>query len=485
MLEVTERIEIDELISLNQQDETQDVDLSNLELLALSESFPKESTWKRRLIPLGTLLLFWGIYFSTGLLLTSTDAAAHYDSLFQADPPRVIRDLTSPEGDGGRTNVHPLFVLFFNPIGTLLSKITGSAISGALLITSFFGALCVVLSQCILVRLGMTASHSFLWSAVIGLSSSQIFFSSMPDTFIFGAGSLLLIYLAMIYRPSSLSRFMPAGIYVLGITTTNFIQYIFIYLFSLKDRNFRRKEILLRLTAVVAVVLVCAVGLSIAQRKFYSNSTRYFFLPGVYKSGVFEYVVSFKEPGKLLTRAGNLVEHFFAYNILAPRPYLPELQTHFDEAETPVPWTQCPPLCEKKRLIAPGTGPEVMHPPTITFDVTSIGAYRIPGLIGVLLWGALLVSGIYTIASRNLDWSPFLSALVFCISFNFLLHLIYGDDLFLYSAHWTFQIIIAVALTLRRYWSGKALKVALGVIISLQIVNTAMFFQDLLLIYSK
>jgi len=61
------------------------------------------------------------------------------------------------------------------------------------------------------------------------------------------------------------------------------------------------------------------------------------------------------------------------------------------------------------------------------------------------------------------------------LAFNFLLHMNYGTELFLYSSFWTYALILFTALALAEF-SGKAwLQSALAVFLLILMVNNFWF----------
>jgi len=70
-------------------------------------------------------------------------------------------------------------------------------------------------------------------------------------------------------------------------------------------------------------------------------------------------------------------------------------------------------------------------------------------------------------------------------AFNALLHFVYGETLFLYSAHWTFAVIALVAVGVE--WTAArrrfVVPLGLGLLIGLQVWTNAAFVRDLYRIY--
>src|SRR5262245_3298363 len=118
----------------------------------LRDSPPRGGVRPRALRPLDLLAAglvfaaFFGTYFHVGAAVARTGILHYWNALFQADCPRAIADLTSTDTEHFRTAVHPLFVLFFNPIGVFLTHVTRSQELAARLLCSACGAGTVVLA---------------------------------------------------------------------------------------------------------------------------------------------------------------------------------------------------------------------------------------------------------------------------------------------------------------------------------------------------
>jgi len=113
----------------------------------------KKYITKDSITAISLLFLFFFTYFSIGTAFASTPLFDYVDIFFGADTTRVILDLTTPRSNHARS-VHPLLVLFFNPLGKHLTTFTGSRVTAALLLSTFFGGLTVMLFYMILKKMG-------------------------------------------------------------------------------------------------------------------------------------------------------------------------------------------------------------------------------------------------------------------------------------------------------------------------------------------
>ncbi|MGD0576795.1 MAG: hypothetical protein ABSA74_01850, partial [Candidatus Staskawiczbacteria bacterium] len=196
-----------------------------------------------------------------------------FDSSFAADTPRVVWDLSVFAGNHYRTEVHPLFVLFLNPIGSALSVALGYVVS-AIFLTSVFGGINVSLLYLFLRKIKLKNFYSIFFSLLLGVSSSSLIYASMPQTFVFSSVGLIFLLLLTIDSGSDdknfLSKFIPASIFAMGMATTNIVfpLILFIYKFyKLRARDF----IKLFIIAFSAIIFI-SIALSIIQLSIYPSS---------------------------------------------------------------------------------------------------------------------------------------------------------------------------------------------------------------------
>lgn len=104
-------------------------------------------------------------------------------------------------------------------------------------------------------------------------------------------------------------------------------------------------------------------------------------------------------------------------------------------------------------LIAPIVGPvpyasiERQHL-ALSYEPVSFGMYSTLQWIGVVAWCILLVLGASR-ALRDRQTRPLAAALVAWVGFNLVFHNLWGDEFFLYSAHWAWALVLLVAIGLR------------------------------------
>jgi len=251
---------------------------------------------------------FWAGYCALGAAVASTTVMQRGDNMFFHDAPRIVMDITSPGYNHLRTAVHPLYVLFFNPFGTALRLVTGSHTAAALIVNSFFGALCVVFARLFFTSAGFGDSRATAYALLLGVSASHMFFGSVPSTGIMGAAAIIAGFIVAVKRPGNLKWFVPAGVVSMGVTTTNIVHTLAAYGASLRPGNSFMSVFKKSLILIVLVVVVL-LPLNVVQKGVYPSS-KVIFLPRSYEHDV-PYMAPFRTVGELGRRVYKLVGHVF------------------------------------------------------------------------------------------------------------------------------------------------------------------------------
>ncbi|MFH1836201.1 MAG: NPCBM/NEW2 domain-containing protein [Methanobacteriota archaeon] len=369
-----------------------------------------------------SLLLFMGfflLYFFSGALLLQSQSFDISNLLFDADVPRVIDDLTLVETNHGETNKHPLFILFFNPQGLIISRFLTRKLT-ALFITAVFGALAVsVFSQFLRLK-NVTPLYTLLFSCLLGLSWAHFLFSSMPETFMFSACSMIL--LLAVYASVPLGRkyfaaYLAATIFSVGITITNFT--LAAMLLVSKIRRLHPLRMAVVFIVFTVIVLAVTAGLAVIQKSFYPSSVLFFddgarndFF-GAVSADRTVYLMRYDILEEPIESLVSSLPHFFAFNVVASK-------TRTVNEHGGVHWTAF-----------------------VTFSKTPIARKAL-----ILLYLAFAVTSLsLTVKHRFYKNDVFIILLLYFL-WNFILHQFYGRDYWIttFSAHYTFPQIAILAL---------------------------------------
>jgi hypothetical protein len=367
--------------------------------------------------------------------------------LFEADIPRLTLDITSTTGPHWRSNVHPLFVLFANPIGSFFSLLLGGrTTSAAILFDALVGALTAVVSA----RLfwGMSGGNllrTVLASLITALAMSRLFFSSIPETYALSAFSVvvtqLIFWIDLHEKRLPLYVWVGAGVLTLGVTVTNFAQTGLCYLISRHARPGTSVWQAVGFSARFGLLVVVAVGaLSVVQGVLYPSTGLLSFLQPteIARESWFLRLDVLQEPWEVLS---ELFRNVFMFNVVGGIPQL------------------VPGITEQPRLTFGGSW-----------------AFSALGYAAIALWAALAVApgGRWTATDtrvRGLFYAGVASATLF----NLLLHAVYFGktvviEYFLYTANFTFPVMV---LVLARWVSARsrAGSWALGAFLALLAAN--------------
>jgi hypothetical protein len=388
-------------------------------------------------------LAFAALFLGVGQEFVETRVYETEADLFSADVRRVVHDIARGAGRHYRTKVHPLFVLFLNPLGSLLKEVIGRPRLAALLLNAAAAAAGVVLFRELLIRLRVGRGRSTLWSVLFGLSASQVFFGAFPETFAFSGASLLLLFVVFAAPRTAWARSLAAALVSFGVTTTNLAAGAFLA-WSRRPEGMSRPRAVVRVAVFASVVVALAAGLSVVQKRV-APGAELFFLPTSLGEEA-SYVVWPRDVASAVRRAGDLAESFLFSSLLAPRL-----------------------LVER---------PEGL--PRVRF-----GSWRSVGWPHAALWVALL--GVAACGlSRTRPAGPVLRALLLWIAFCALLHSVYGEPFFLYSCHWTFAVLAVAAVGVEAGCPARArpvVPVLLAAMAGLQAWANGSFLVELFALY--
>jgi hypothetical protein len=390
------------------------------------------------LAPSALFLAFAALYAGVGIALqrSAPMAFAYLDQIFDADVPSRVIDLTRFAGPHHRTQYHPLFVLLLNPVGVALKallrvfEVEQAGRLAAALLCALAGAACVAAFSRLLRQSGLDLATTLLWSAVFALSASQLFFSVVPESWVFSALALLLLFGSASRRP--LAR-VAAGVFAFGMAVTNVVAVVLAAAGS-RDADVRPP---LRAQATYVVIVVAIVAaLSVVQTAIYAETAPFWSVSGLPRDDRLSFVWP-GHPRDVVARVAELVPNFLEWNLAAPR-----VTTKRDEARTVV-------------------------------DFAPEGALPRPaGIVHAAIWAAVVLAalarGVRTRAWRR----PLVAVLGLWTLALAALHMVFGTSLFLYSGQWTFAVVGLVALS-GEGWDGRSLVVLRAALVALALLQLA------------
>jgi hypothetical protein len=374
-------------------------------------------------------VLFTVGYFILSGLFNSVDLNTN-NVYFEADNWSWLRRMALEDGwNVGTRAAHPFVHLIFRPLTWVLSLFTaGDRYEANLLLLSLAGSGCVFLMWKIVKQISLDDAYAVSFASLLGLSASHLIFATVIETYIFSAFCLLLfVWLLLRDKPAFL--LIAASSLAFGITITNIIQQGITAL--LVQRSLKRTVTLL------GSVVLLGVGLNVLSHALYPV-TEYVFLPqNLAGEQKFQ-----KQP--TLQRTELILEDLLVYNIAAPQPYV-------------------------------DTRNQTLR---FNFLAGTIMEYIWFGWPALILWiAALSLTFFYFPVNLRLDTpkARLAVSVLACLLFNFVLHMGYGAEPFLYSAGWTYALILFTAINLTSLAERSWFKLMLVLLVSAVFVNNMWF----------
>ena len=343
-------------------------------------------------------------FVASGTLDTVIFGMLGRDFWFQADIERVHYNMIDVASDHFRTNVHPLFSLmgYFSTqavhkiFNLSLETHLAHAVRGVIaLIASLWMASFYVLLR----LLSLKRIDAILFAVLAGVSSSSLFWFSVPETFSFGSLAILsaLIVAAVAqYRNVTESWFVATGVATLGTTLTNWMAGLIVAFINLDWWKAVR---------VTVVTLLIVILLWFLEKEFFPSAE--FFIGN---SGETSYM--FREEAGGLWR--KLVA-FFSFSMV-----MPDIELVVRTVNSP----------EWKIF-------SIQH--ALPWSGSLLGG------LAVLSWFVLLCTGFWNLLRGSLSVRMRLSVGLILLG-QLSLHLVYGEETFLYALHYLPLLVVVAAL---------------------------------------
>ena len=382
--------------------------------------------------------LFFLLYFTLGIFLNQTRFDVD-DIFFDADGFIWRYRLTTEHWqDFYWRAVHPLALPILRPLAVTLTAILhGDAVMSVTLLAAAGGAACVLLMWLIVRHVLGDSSAALLSAALLGASASHLLFGAMIETYIFLSAGALLFLLLLLRKDSPFGALVAVGLATAGLTITSLGQ-------SALTLGVLRPRLRLALRYIV-MVLALLVPLSLLADLAYPRAAPLFFLPSGYAAEQENIWAGSPSRGRAMLRS------IFLYSVAAPEPVvvdgvIPFPQSRFYHAES-------------------GRLAEYETP----LQTVTAAAW----LILLLLAGASLV-----INRSSVDFRLLL-ALLLCIAFNALLLVRYGKEFFLYSANWSYALVLAAVVAWAKLMQSKWFQLGLLLFLGLLLLNNLGLFATL------
>lgn len=328
--------------------------------------------------------------------------AKNFDIYLQGDLPRTYTQMLTRFHNGARSALHPLYPVTVHPATQAARSLFDLSAAGAVRVT--LGLLAVAWAV-MLFLVGRAARLGVLDSALItgvGLAgASARFWLTVPETFLPGGIALLFALMVAAYgerRQLGDAWYIASGAASFGSTITNWSTGLLLALTT--GSIGRGVRIALQ---VVGVVTILWVG----ERLVYPNIAFIFDSQGVGQH--------LRVPDA--ARAVEVTRAFVLHTAVAPR------------------------------LEACASTPLDPAPFLLSFQAASIASGGRAGVVATGVWLAMLVLGAYSLL-RLPNYRAMRFVLAGSLLSQFLLHVLYGGETFLYSIHWWGLLVAMTALAL-------------------------------------
>ncbi len=349
-------------------------------------------------------VLFSGATYQGAKLIPSvllTDGYRVDNVWFEGDTSRVFTVMTDKDSlRQARSTTHPLFALFSFPFVFLIKKVLHQDTVTAVRLVIAGVAFAWMFALFMLFRLlGCRRPDSTLFCLLAAVSAASMFYFVIPETFSFGSLTILLAFCMAVL---SQEHFFPPLWYVLmniatlSMTITNWMAGILTTVVNHPvGRTFR----------IIAYAYLGASVLWSVEKKIFPEA-RFFF--------------DFNREGHFMLLDGSggffhVIKSFVYHTMIMPAIY------NFDKFNHPD-W------------------------PLMLTQLSPAGSATVWGKYACVLWTALLMLGTWALffSKKNLKFRMVLGLM---LAAQLGMHIVYGDETFLYSLHFVVLLVPLAALS--------------------------------------
>lgn len=381
-----------------------------------------------------------------GIIITyNYNFKASFNLLFDSDTGRVIGDASEIIANHSRLNVHPLYTLIIQPIVLLLSGITHNKILSIIIISALTSSLSVVYIYKILSLFNHNKIIKIIVSLCYYFAFSNLVFTIGIETYNVASFFLILLWYFTIKKlkdkkitAQSYILFAFLGLLSISITITNFI----IFLINMFILFIFKKLKLKYIITTVCFSLLTLVILTCFQKMVWHTT------PLIWESNLSK-ERGYTEEISLLHKINNVMSNDLSNSIISNK--LKVKVTRNQEYD--------------------GYNYKLDFQKSCLIKILIIIAFYL--LVIVIL-------------KRNFKKNLIInSGLLLCLIFNFVLHIIYGNECsFLYSLHFLYIIYLILGINLSTEKNEQVQKksiIILLVILFIQIINNSHKVFSLLL----
>jgi len=352
-----------------------------------------------------------GISFIQSAIMMGAGVHNVGDIWFEADTSRVYYNLIRYGSDHHRTSVHPLITLFLSTPALFLRTV-GLGPDLAVRVMMAMGAGLLASSFFILCRVITTRNlDAAIYAALLCASASFLFFAGVTELYLWGSWTILLAILSTCvpepYKPMAL---IAGSIASFSITVTNWMAGLAATLLAAGWKDAAKYSI---------VAFAIAAALAAVQSNVYPRTGPFLKVLGESQYATID----------IVPRITNAPKSFLLDPIVLSGVRAPH---------------------------ANDRTPKAIHPEeSLNLAIDS-------RTLAMVLWTSLLVMlAACSISNWSREFKSNIAILIAIIlAGQVILHIFYGEIVFLYSAHFVPLLIAGVAFTSRTLWRIPALAVA-------------------------
>jgi hypothetical protein len=370
--------------------------------------------------------------------------------IFEADAGPWMSILGYPEGHDVNRAVHPLVLITLRPLVSFVRLFLADKwYLAPMIVVAALNGLCVLMGWLFVKRATQKSSYAFPFAIMLGTTAAHLLFGSLTETYVFGMTSLIFFFVLVQADEKRFSALVPAGLLVFGVTVTNIGQSM-IALFFKKTLSFGRLIYYGIITLAISIALTAFVSV------LYPGNQTFFFVPAdLAFEGRFSKPIYAGPMERVLERVSVVGRTIFLYGVVAPTPLESIARKNTD------------PLIEYK---------------TFDYHAHLKAWYNGLAYLPLSIWLILLAGALFFFFKnlRSSIHTPLMLGLLASVAFNYLLHMNYGTELFLYSPYWTYLLVFFVALAFAEFAGHRWFESALAVFVLMLIVNNAWFILVIL-----
>ena len=399
-----------------------------------------------------------GIYASTFFFLINLVLARALNHpmyslnsvIFEADAGPWMSILGYPEGRDVNRAVHPLVLITLRPMVSLVRLFLAEKwYLAPMIVVAVMNGLCVFMAWLFVKRATQKSTYAFLFAIMLGSTAAHLLFGSLTETYAFGMTSLILFFLLVQADEKRFWVLVPAGLLVFGVTVTNIAQSMIGLFF--------KKFGFWRLVYYGMIVLATSIALTAFVSVLYppGNQTFFFVPADLAFEGRFSAPVYSSPSERVVERVGAVGRVIFLYGVVAPTPL--------------------------ERIDSKNRDPINTYE-TFNYKDHLLAWYNGAAYAPLILWLVLFAGALFYFF-KNLRTSihvPLMLGLLASVAFNYILHMNYGTELFLYSPYWTYLLIFFVALAFSELAGRRWFEVVLAVLVVMMMINNGWFILVIL-----